>query len=156
SASVCSPDRGHCHWSWGARCTCTPPTTASVPPGSGPSRATAWTEWRGPTSTARATSRCAARPRSYCWPSCGARPPRAVGSRYSAIPPSGTAGWSTRRSRWRSFTTMTTSEIATVLAWHDALNERDFDTLLLLSSDDIEVGDAKGATQGHAALLEWA
>jgi ketosteroid isomerase-like protein len=51
---------------------------------------------------------------------------------------------------------MTTSEIATVLAWHDALNEQDFDTLAALSSDDIEVGDAKGAAQGHAALLEWA
>jgi ketosteroid isomerase-like protein len=51
---------------------------------------------------------------------------------------------------------MTTSEIATVLAWHDALNEQDFDTLVALSSDDIEVGDAKGAAQGHTALLEWA
>lgn len=51
---------------------------------------------------------------------------------------------------------MTTSEKATVLAWHDALNARDFDTLLTLSSEDIEVGDAHGATQGHAALLEWA
>ena len=51
---------------------------------------------------------------------------------------------------------MTTSEIATVLAWHDALNERDFDTLLSLSSDDIEFGDAKGAAQGHDALLDWA
>jgi ketosteroid isomerase-like protein len=51
---------------------------------------------------------------------------------------------------------MTTSEIATVLAWHDALNERDFDTLLSLSCDDIEVGDAHGAAQGHTALLEWA
>ena len=51
---------------------------------------------------------------------------------------------------------MTTSEIATVLAWHDALNERDFDTLVELSSDDVEVGDAKGAGQGHDALLEWA
>jgi hypothetical protein len=51
---------------------------------------------------------------------------------------------------------MTTSEIATVLAWHDALNEQDFDTLMALSSDDIEVGDAKGAAQGHSALLEWA
>jgi ketosteroid isomerase-like protein len=51
---------------------------------------------------------------------------------------------------------MTTSEIATVLAWHDALNERDFDTLLSLCSDDIEVGDAKGAAQGHDALLDWA
>ena len=51
---------------------------------------------------------------------------------------------------------MTTSEIATVLAWHDALNEQDFDTLVALSSDDVEVGDAKGAAQGHTALLEWA
>jgi ketosteroid isomerase-like protein len=51
---------------------------------------------------------------------------------------------------------MTTSEIATVLAWHDALNEQDFDTLVALSSDDIEVGDADGAAQGHAALRAWA
>lgn len=51
---------------------------------------------------------------------------------------------------------MTTSEIATVLAWHDALNEQDFDTLVSLSSDDIDVGDASGAAQGHAALREWA
>jgi len=51
---------------------------------------------------------------------------------------------------------MTTSEIATVLAWHDALNARDFDTLVELSSDDIDVGDARGAVQGHRALLDWA
>lgn len=51
---------------------------------------------------------------------------------------------------------MTTSEIATVLAWHDALNESDIDTLMALSSDDIEVGDAHGAAQGHAALRDWA
>lgn len=51
---------------------------------------------------------------------------------------------------------MTTSEIATVLAWHDALNEKDFDTLISLCSDDIEVGDAAGAAQGHAALRDWA
>jgi hypothetical protein len=51
---------------------------------------------------------------------------------------------------------MTTSEIATVLAWHDALNASDIDTLMALSSDDIEVGDAHGAAQGHAALREWA
>ena len=44
---------------------------------------------------------------------------------------------------------MTTSEIATVLAWHDALNEQDFDTLLQVSSEDIEFGDATGACQGH-------
>jgi hypothetical protein len=51
---------------------------------------------------------------------------------------------------------MTTSEMATVLAWHDALNASDIDTLLSLSSDDIEVGDAHGAAQGHAALRDWA
>ena len=50
---------------------------------------------------------------------------------------------------------MTTSEIATVLAWHDALNEQDLDTLIQVSSDDIEFGDANGAGQGHAALREW-
>src|ERR1700752_1449629 len=51
---------------------------------------------------------------------------------------------------------MTTSEIATVLAWHDALNDHDFGTLLALSSDDIDVGDALGAVQGRDALMEWA
>ncbi|MCV6977130.1 nuclear transport factor 2 family protein [Mycobacterium bourgelatii] len=51
---------------------------------------------------------------------------------------------------------MTTSEIATVLAWHDALNAGDIDTLVALSSDDIEIGDAHGAAQGHAALRKWA
>ena len=51
---------------------------------------------------------------------------------------------------------MSTSEIATVLAWHDALSNADLDTLLALSSEDIEIGDAHGAAQGHAALREWA
>lgn len=51
---------------------------------------------------------------------------------------------------------MTTSEIATVLAWYDALNASDLDTLAALSSDDIEVGDAHGAGQGHDALRQWA
>lgn len=51
---------------------------------------------------------------------------------------------------------MTTSEIATVLAWHDALNSGDLDTLLQVSSDDIEFADANGAGQGHDALREWA
>jgi SnoaL-like domain len=51
---------------------------------------------------------------------------------------------------------MTTSEIATVLAWHDALNSSDLDTLVTLSSDDIEIGDAHGAAQGHEALRRWA
>jgi hypothetical protein len=51
---------------------------------------------------------------------------------------------------------MTTSEIATVLAWHDALNEQDLDTLIQVSSDDIEFGDANGAGQGLDALRQWA
>lgn len=51
---------------------------------------------------------------------------------------------------------MSTSEIATVLAWHDALASADLDTLVKLSSDDIEVGDAHGAGQGHQALRDWA
>ena len=51
---------------------------------------------------------------------------------------------------------MSTSEIATVLAWHDALSSADLETLAELSSDDIEIGDAHGAAQGHAALRAWA
>ena len=51
---------------------------------------------------------------------------------------------------------MTTSEIATVLAWHDALNAADLETLVALSSDDIDIGDAHGAAQGHEALRKWA
>lgn len=51
---------------------------------------------------------------------------------------------------------MSTSEIATVLAWHDALNDSDIETLLGLSSDDIEVGGPRGATQGIDALRDWA
>lgn len=43
-----------------------------------------------------------------------------------------------------------------MLAWHDALNDGDVDTLLALSSDDVEIGDAAGAAQGHAALRDWA
>ena len=50
---------------------------------------------------------------------------------------------------------MTVSEIATVLAWHDAANTRDLDTLVELSTGDIEIGDAHGAFQGHEALCEW-
>ena len=51
---------------------------------------------------------------------------------------------------------MTTSEIATVLAWHDALNSHDVDTLLDLSTDDVEVGGLQGASQGLPALQHWA
>ena len=51
---------------------------------------------------------------------------------------------------------MSTSEIATVLAFHDALTNSDLDTLVSLASDDVEIGDAHGAAQGHAALRQWA
>lgn len=51
---------------------------------------------------------------------------------------------------------MRISEIATVLAWHDALNDSDIETLLALSSDDIELGGSEGAAQGLTALREWA
>jgi ketosteroid isomerase-like protein len=51
---------------------------------------------------------------------------------------------------------MTISEIATVLAWHDALNAQDLDTLVKLSTGDIEICDAHGARQGHDALRDWA
>ena len=51
---------------------------------------------------------------------------------------------------------MSTSEIATVLAFHDALTNSDIDTLVSLASDDIEIGDAHGAAQGHTALRQWA
>lgn len=51
---------------------------------------------------------------------------------------------------------MSTSEIATVLAWNDALSDKNLETLADLSSDDIEIGDANGAAQGLDALHEWA
>ncbi|MGV0624453.1 nuclear transport factor 2 family protein [Mycolicibacter minnesotensis] len=51
---------------------------------------------------------------------------------------------------------MSTSEIATVLAWHDALAAGDLATLEQLSSDDIEVAGPDGAGQGHQALRQWA
>jgi hypothetical protein len=51
---------------------------------------------------------------------------------------------------------MSTSEIATVLAWHDALDSADIETLVALSSDDIDFGDSRGAAQGQEALRRWA
>lgn len=71
----------------------------------------------------------------------------------------GSAGWTVPLSSagpHGNLHTMTTSEIATVLAWHDALNAADIETLMALSSDDIEIGDAHGAAQGHEALRTWA
>ncbi|MBM7459588.1 nuclear transport factor 2 family protein [Rhodococcus coprophilus] len=52
---------------------------------------------------------------------------------------------------------MSTSEIATVLAWHEAVNSNDMDTLLELSSDDIVLPtDDDDADQGLDELREWA
>ncbi|MEO6879583.1 MAG: nuclear transport factor 2 family protein [Mycobacteriaceae bacterium] len=49
-----------------------------------------------------------------------------------------------------------TLEVGTVLAWHDAVNSGDGDTLVDLSSDDVELGGPHGSTQGLAALRSWA
>ncbi|NLE79825.1 MAG: nuclear transport factor 2 family protein [Rhodococcus sp.] len=52
---------------------------------------------------------------------------------------------------------MSTSAIATVLAWHDAINSNDMDTLLALSADDIVLPtDDDDPDQGLAELREWA
>ena len=49
-----------------------------------------------------------------------------------------------------------TTEISTVLAWHDALNAGDVDNLLQVSSDDVELSGPEGSSQGTSALREWA
>lgn len=49
-----------------------------------------------------------------------------------------------------------TTEISTVLAWHDALGTGDVDGLLQVSSDDVELSGPQGSRQGTAALREWA
>lgn len=51
---------------------------------------------------------------------------------------------------------MSTSEIATVLAWHDALNDHDVDTLLSLCTDDVDLGGADASLQGKPAVQRWA
>lgn len=51
---------------------------------------------------------------------------------------------------------MSTSQYATVLAWQDALNSGDSDTLIALSTDSIEISSADGGSQGLLALLDWA
>lgn len=51
---------------------------------------------------------------------------------------------------------MSTSQYATVLAWQDALNSGDIDTIIELSSDGIEISSSVGGSQGLVALLDWA
>ncbi len=47
-------------------------------------------------------------------------------------------------------------EIATVRAWHDALNGGDHDALTALMHDDIEFAGPRGSGRGIALVLEWA
>jgi ketosteroid isomerase-like protein len=50
---------------------------------------------------------------------------------------------------------MTNAEIATVVAWHQALNAGDVNGLVALSSADVEVGGPRGAGRGVPLLREW-
>lgn len=45
--------------------------------------------------------------------------------------------------------------IATVLAWHEAINAGDIDLALAVSAPGIVVGGPKGDAHGHAILAEW-
>lgn len=51
---------------------------------------------------------------------------------------------------------MSTSAYATVLAWQEALNSGDMDTLIELSSDGIELADDDRGVQGVTVLYQWA
>jgi hypothetical protein len=46
-------------------------------------------------------------------------------------------------------------EVATVRAWHEAVNSGDVERLSALSSDDIEVGGPRGTGRGAQLLREW-
>lgn len=50
---------------------------------------------------------------------------------------------------------MSSTDVALVVAWHEALNAGDVDRLLSLSSDDVEVGGPRGAGRGAGLLQEW-
>ncbi len=50
---------------------------------------------------------------------------------------------------------MASDAIATVHAWHAALNAGDVERLLALSSDDVEVGGPRGSGRGAQVLREW-
>jgi len=47
------------------------------------------------------------------------------------------------------------SEIQTVIAWHDALNSGDVERLIALSHPEVEVGGPRGSAQGAQILREW-
>jgi ketosteroid isomerase-like protein len=46
-------------------------------------------------------------------------------------------------------------EVEVVIAWHEALNDRDLDRLVSLCSVDVELGGPQGSGQGRALLREW-
>jgi len=49
----------------------------------------------------------------------------------------------------------TSTEIQTVIAWHEALNSGDVERLVRLSHPDVEVGGPRGAAHGEQILREW-
>ena len=50
---------------------------------------------------------------------------------------------------------MTTPELRTVQAWHEALNSGDADRVTALSRPNVEVGGPRGAGHGTGLLREW-
>jgi ketosteroid isomerase-like protein len=49
----------------------------------------------------------------------------------------------------------TSTEIQTVMAWHEALNEGDVERLVELSHPDVEVGGPRGTGHGEQIVREW-
>lgn len=49
----------------------------------------------------------------------------------------------------------TSTEIQTVLAWHEALNSGNIERLVELSHPDVEVGGPRGTGHGAQILREW-
>ncbi len=49
----------------------------------------------------------------------------------------------------------TSTEIQTVIAWHEALNSGDVERLVGLSHPDVEVGGPRGKGHGAQILREW-
>jgi hypothetical protein len=45
--------------------------------------------------------------------------------------------------------------LATVRAWHEAVNRGDDDALVALSDDDIVVGGPRGSARGSTVLRDW-
>jgi hypothetical protein len=50
---------------------------------------------------------------------------------------------------------MSTTPVALVRAWQEAVNTQDADSLLALSAPDIEIVGPRGSAYGHTILREW-